>query len=71
MNDIVNIISTIGFPIAMCGAVSYFLYVIINRMMLQIDRFGDSLDKFNNTLTIMDKRIENIENQIGNKKGIE
>ena len=71
MNDIVNIISTVGFPIAMCGAVSYFLYVIINRMMLQIDRFGDSLDKFNNTLTIMDKRIENIETQINDKKGIE
>ena len=71
MNDIVNIISTVGFPIAMCGAVSYFLYVIINRMMLQIDRFGDSLDKFNNTLTIMDKRIENIETQINNKNGIE
>lgn len=66
MNDMINIISTVGFPISMCIGISIFLYNIINRLMMQIDRFGDSLDKFNNTLTIMDKRIENIENRIGN-----
>lgn len=64
MNDIVNIISTVGFPIAMCTGFAYFLYVIITKLLLQIDKFGETLDKFNNTLIIMDKRIENIENNL-------
>lgn len=64
MNDIVNIISTVGFPIAMCIGFAYFLYVIINKLLLQIDKFGETLDKFNNTLIIMDKRIESIENNL-------
>lgn len=64
MNDIVNIISTVGFPIAMCIGFAYFLYVIINKLLLQIDKFGETLDKFNNTLIIMDKRIESIEENL-------
>lgn len=64
MEEILNAISSVGFPVAMCGGFAYFLYVIIARLLLQIDKFGDSLDKFNNTLITMDKRIENIENSL-------
>ena len=64
MNEIVNIISTVGFPIAMCGAFGYVLVFIVKKMLTQIDAFGASLDKFNNTLISMDKRLEHIENNL-------
>ena len=64
MNDMVNIISTVGFPIAMCGAFGYVLMFVIKKMLTQIDAFGVSLDKFNDTLIAMDKRLEHIENTL-------
>ena len=64
MNEIVNIVSTVGFPIAMCGAIGYVLVFIIKKMLSQIDVFAASLDKFNNTLIVMDKRLEHIENKL-------
>ena len=64
MNDIVNIVSTVGFPIAMCGAIGYVLLFVIKKMLTQIDVFASSLDKFNNTLIVMDKRLEHIENKL-------
>ena len=64
MNDIVNFISTVGFPIAMCGAFGYVLVFIVKKMLTQIDAFSISLDKFNNTLMSMDKRLEHIEDKL-------
>ena len=64
MEQILNAISTVGFPIAMCGAIGYVLLFVIKKMLAQIDAFGSSLDKFNNTLIVMDKRLEHIENKI-------
>ena len=64
MEDILNAVSTVGFPIAMCGAFGYVLVVIIKKLLTQIDAFGTSLDKFNNTLISMDKRLERIEDEI-------
>ena len=64
MDQVLNAISTVGFPIAMCGAFGYILVYIIKKMLTQIDAFGVSLDKFNNTLMSMDKRLEHIENKI-------
>ena len=64
MNEIVNIVSTVGFPIAMCGAIGYVLLFVIKKMLTQIDVFAASLDKFNNTLIVMDKRLEHIENKL-------
>ena len=64
MNEIVNIVSTVGFPIAMCGAIGYVLLFVIKKMLTQIDVFATSLDKFNNTLIVMDKRLEHIENKL-------
>ena len=62
--SIINAVSTVGFPIVMCGACAYFLYTIINKLMAQMDKFAESLDKFNNTLISMDKRLEHIENKL-------
>ena len=67
MEDMLNAVSTVGFPIAMCGAFGYILVVIIKKLLAQIDAFGTSLDKFNSTLISMDKRLEEIENDIKNK----
>ena len=64
MDQALNAISTVGFPIAMCGAFGYILVYVIKKMLTQIDAFGASLDKFNNTLISMDKRLEHIENKI-------
>lgn len=66
MEDMLNAVSTVGFPIAMCGAFGYILVVIIKKLLSQIDAFGTSLDKFNSTLISMDKRLEEIENDIKN-----
>ena len=64
MEQALNAISTVGFPIAMCGAFGYVLMFVIKKMLTQIDAFGVSLDKFNNTLISMDKRLEQIENKL-------
>lgn len=64
MEQVLNAISTVGFPIAMCGAIGYVLLFVIKKMLAQIDAFGSSLDKFNNTLIAMDKRLEHIENKL-------
>ena len=64
MDQALNAISTVGFPIAMCGAIGYVLLFVIKKMLAQIDAFGSSLDKFNNTLIAMDKRLEHIENKL-------
>ena len=64
MEEVLNAISTVGFAIAMCGAIGYVLLFVIKKMLTQIDVFAASLDKFNNTLIVMDKRLEQIENKI-------
>ena len=64
MDQALNAISTVGFPIAMCGAFGYVLVVIIKKMLTQIDAFGSSLDKFNDTLIAIDKRLEHIESKL-------
>ena len=64
MDQALNAISTVGFPIAMCGAFGYVLVVIIKKMITQIDAFGSSLDKFNDTLIAIDKRLEHIESKL-------
>lgn len=64
MDQVLNAISTVGFPIAMCGAFGYVLVFIVKKMLAQIDAFSVSLDKFNNTLITMDKRLEHIENKL-------
>lgn len=64
MEQVLNAVSTVGFPIAMCGAFGYVLMFVIKKMLSQIDAFGASLDKFNDTLITMDKRLEQIENKL-------
>ena len=75
MNDIVNIISTVGFPISSCLLYMYYIYKDKNqtreenlkredKLMEQISRFNEIMNNFNDTLISLDKRRENIENNL-------
>ena len=75
MNDIVNIISTVGFPIGSCLLYMYYIYKDKQqsreenvkreeKLMEQIARFNEIMNHFNDTLISLDRRIENIENNL-------
>ena len=75
MNDIVNIISTVGFPISSCLLYMYYIYKDKNqtreehlkredKLMEQLSKFNEIMIHFNDTLISLDKRIENIEENL-------
>ena len=75
MNDIVNIISTVGFPISSCILYMFYIYKDKqqtreenlkreDKLMEQIARFNEIMNHFNDTLISLDKRIENIEENL-------
>ena len=75
MNDIVNIISTVGFPIRSCSVCMYYIYndktetrkenlKREDKLLEQISKFNETMINFNMTLISLDKRIENIENNL-------
>ena len=75
MNDIVNIISTVGFPISSCLLDMYYIYKDKNqtrkehlkredKLMEQLSKFNEIMIHFNDTLISLDKRIENIEENL-------
>lgn len=75
MQDVVNMINTVGFPIACVIACGYFIYKTNqqnrqdnkdreDKMYKQLDKFGDNLDKFNDTLNKIDSRLEAVEKAI-------
>lgn len=66
-NDLITFISTVGFPIVACIGLGYFLYMLITRILDQLDRFADSLDRFNDTLIKQEKRLEFIEGVLLNE----
>ena len=75
MNDIVSIISTVGFPISNCLLYMYYIYKDKqqtreehlkreDKLMEQLSKFNEIMNHFNNTLISLDKRIENIEENL-------
>ena len=75
MNDIVNIISTVGFPISSCILYMFYIYKDKqqtreehlkreNKLMEQLSKFNEIMNHFNDTLISLDKRIENIEENL-------
>lgn len=86
MEDIVNVISTLGFPIATSIAIFYFAIKFIeaqvkqysqreeklieaykaneDRYSKQLDKFAESLNNFNITLTKIDSRLACLEEQL-------
>ena len=75
MNDIVNIISTVGFPISSCILYMFYIYKDKqqtreehlkreDKLMEQLSKFNEIMNHFNDTLISLDKRIENIEENL-------
>ena len=75
MGNIVNIISTVGFPITSCLLYMGYIYKDKQqtrdenakreeKLMEQISRFNEIMNNFNDTLISLDKRIEHIENNL-------
>lgn len=75
MEQIVQIISTLGFPIFCAIALGYVGYKFLqesradnlrreDRLFSQLEKFGESLDNFNTTLIKIDARLEAVEEKI-------
>lgn len=79
MNEMTSIISTVGFPIVACLGVAFYVKEDNKarreenirreeRYLNTIDKFGDSLDRINNTMLVMDKRLELLERERNENK---
>ena len=75
MENMINIISTVGFPIFSCLLYMGYIYKDKQqsreenakreeKLMEQIARFNEIMNHFNDTLISLDRRIENIENNL-------
>ena len=75
MNEIANLVSSLGFPIVCVGACAYFINYIIKaereenqkreeKYINTINNFSVVLDKVNDNLTTNNKRLEYIENKL-------
>ena len=75
MNDVVNLITNLGFPIVCVIACAYFINYIIKaereenqkreeKYINTINNFAVVLDKVNDNLTTNNKRLEYIENKL-------
>lgn len=69
MNDVVNIITNLGFPISCVVACGYYINKVNaqtrednisreNNLMNRLDKFSDAINKFNETLTKIEIRLE-------------
>ena len=75
MNDVVNLITNLGFPIVCVIACAYFINYIIKaereenqkreeKYINTINNFSVVLDKVNDNLIANNKRLEYIENKL-------
>ena len=75
MNDVVNLITNLGFPIVCVIACAYFINYIIKaereenqkreeKYIDTINNFSVVLDKVNDNLAANNKRLEYIENKL-------
>ena len=75
MNEIINLITNLGFPIVCVIACAYFINYIIKaerqenqkreeKYIETINKFSDVLEKVNDNLSANNKRLEYIENKL-------
>ena len=75
LNEIVNLVTTLGFPIVCVIACSYFINYIIKsereenqkreeKYIETINQFSVVMDKVNDNLIANNKRLEYIENKL-------
>ena len=79
MNDVVNLITNLGFPIVCVIACAYFINYIIKaereenqkreeKYIETINNFSVVMDKVNDNLIANNKRLEYIENKLDESK---
>lgn len=79
MNDVVNLITNLGFPIVCVIACAYFINYIIKaereenqkreeKYIETINNFSVVMDKVNDNLIANNKRLEYIENKLDENK---
>ena len=61
MEQFVEIIATFGFPMCACIAIYMDSRKDKERLFDTIDAFGDKLDKFDDTLQGIDRRLADLE----------
>ena len=75
MNDLINLITNLGFPIVCVIACAYFINYIIKaereenkrreeKYIETINKFSTVLEKVNDNLSANNKRLEYIENKL-------
>ena len=75
MNDVINLITNLGFPIVCVIGCAYFINYIIKaereenqkreeKYIETINKFSDVLEKVNDNLSANNKRLEYIENKL-------
>ena len=75
MNEVVNLITNLGFPIVCVIGCAYFINYIIKaereenqkreeKYIETINKFSDVLEKVNDNLSANNKRLEYIENKL-------
>ena len=69
MNEIANLVGSLGFPIVCVGACGYFIWFIIKsereeKYIETINNFSVVMDKVNENLITNNKRLEYIENKL-------
>lgn len=75
MNEIANLVGSLGFPIVCVGACGYFIWFIIKaereenqkreeKYIETINNFSIVMDKVNENLINNNKRLEYIENKL-------
>ena len=75
MNDIINLITNLGFPIVCVIACAYFINYIIKaerqenqkreeKYIETINKFSTVMDKVNDNISANNKRLEYIENKL-------
>ena len=61
MQEVINIITTLGFPMVACIVIYLDSRKDKDRLYTALDSFGDKMDKFDATLKSIDKRLEDVE----------
>ena len=64
MDEIVQLVSTIGFPMVACVYIYMDSRKDKERLYDTIDKFGDTLTKFGDTMECIDHRLERLEGYI-------
>ena len=60
VNSISQLVSTVGFPIAMCGLMAYYIKYTEDRHR---DEVGSLRDALNNNTTVLQKLVDRIDKE--------